>query len=85
VLDIIREDVGDLRSIESRSGVATREISRFTQTANSYQALGSAARHAILRNAPPKSPMPLSEATELIRRLLRFWLADKLAARSGAR
>jgi hypothetical protein len=83
VLEVIREDVGDLQSLKSKSWVASSEISRFTRTANSYRALGPAARHAMLREAPPESPMTLSDATDLIRALLRSWLAEKVAARSA--
>ncbi len=53
------------------------EISRFTQTANSYLALGDAARHARERVPPPPNPMTPDNARDLILRLARLWVQRK--------
>ena len=77
VLDVVEEDVSGERALEAKGWVPRSELKRFTQTANSHGAVGLDARHA--RNAfrPPKVPMPLADAVDLIRRVLISWLATK--------
>ncbi len=59
-------------------GHATKaELNRLTGTANSFSAVGRAARHAKLDPRPMKNPMALEEATRLIRCLARKWFDDR--------
>jgi hypothetical protein len=55
--------------------VTKAEVSRFTRTANHPLALGDVARHGHSNKEPPRNPMPFDQAHELIRRILRLWLA----------
>jgi hypothetical protein len=57
------------------SVVTKPEVSRFTRTANHPLALGDAARHGHSNEQPPQNPMPFDQAHELMRRILRMWLA----------
>jgi hypothetical protein len=60
-------------------GWATKtEESRFSQTANSAEAVGDAARHAQGKVKAPADPMPLGEARTLIRRILEKWIRWKV-------
>jgi hypothetical protein len=83
VLDVVEEDVGGERALEAKGWVPQSELKRFTQTANSQGAAGSDARHARDAFRPPKVPMPLADAVDLIRRLLIAWLATKGGAGLG--
>lgn len=66
---------GESRLIEA--GWATRSaIGRFRHTANSYAAIGDAARHAKLDGTPPDEPMTLSEADDFVRAILSQWLGS---------
>ena len=74
VYEIIRQDVGDMAA----AGWAKRgEIRAFTQTAQSAEALGDAARHAASKFAPPDTPMTHSDAVTLLRSILQRWLASR--------
>ena len=57
-------------------GISKRELSRFTQTANSMHAIGDHARHAKESLPAPTKPMSLHEASKLIVRWVRAWLAS---------
>jgi hypothetical protein len=66
--------------IESRDGlklgaVSKSQMRRFTHTANHQGGAGKGARHARLRSDPPKDPMGMLEAEDVVRRLLATWLA----------
>ncbi len=75
ILDCVRNAVGGLEGIVSR-GLSTRaELNRFTGTANSQKAIGDDARHGPGREEPPKNPMTVNEARDLICRVVRGWLA----------
>jgi hypothetical protein len=78
VFDIIREDVGD---IPKKGWCDAGELRRFTQTANSKEAVGVKARHGKWISAPP-NPMSLSEAKGLMKKIITEWLQEK-AIRSG--
>ncbi len=73
VFEIIREDAGN---IVKRGWCAEAELKRFTQTANSPNALGVNARHAKAIPAPP-DPMSLSSAKSFIQKLMNAWLKEK--------
>ena len=62
-------------------GVSSRQLGRFTSTANSAKVLGKDARHGRLDWEPPRNPMTLAEATELVRRVVDAWIEAVLAAR----
>lgn len=73
VFDIIREDVGD---IPKKGWCDAGELKRFTQTANSKEAVGVKARHGKWISAPC-NPMSLSEAKGLITKIITEWLQEK--------
>lgn len=58
------------------SSVSSANLKRFTQTANSYKAVGMKARHA-LDYEPPKKLMTLSEARSIIYLVINEWLGQK--------
>ncbi len=73
VFEVIRGDIGDI----AKKGWCTQgELKRFTQTANSAEAVGLNARHA--KHIPvPSDPMSLSSAKSFIRKLVDEWLKEK--------
>ena len=71
VYEAIREAAGDPSSLNV---VSKRELKRFTQTANSYEAIGDDARHA-KPGTPPHRPMTLGEARNIIGALLTAYLS----------
>ena len=71
IYEIVRDDVGDLR--KRRWGIE-QDKNRFTQTAQSKDALGDSARHAAKKYKPPLNPMSLAEAKSFIRNILLNWL-----------
>jgi len=74
VYEIVRQDVGDVAA----AGWAKRgEIRAFTQTAQSAESLGDAARHAVRKFAPPDTPMTHSDAVALVQAILQRWLASR--------
>jgi len=75
VFEIIREDAGN---IVKRGWCTEAELRRFTQTANSPEALGMNARHAKAIPAP-SDPMSLSSAASFIRKMMSAWLEEKKA------
>ena len=75
IVEIVEDDVG---AIDRRGWATKKELSRFSHTANSPKILGRAARHATQRVRPPKHPMDLVEAEELVKRVLVRWLQGKL-------
>lgn len=60
-----------------RHGKWRKEADRFSQTAQSYAALGLDARHIKSLFTPPTSPMTLDVAQSFIRMLLIEWLKTK--------
>ena len=75
LLEIVEDSVG--RKEITDAGWATKgQLERFRGTANSSypEAAGDAARHGHRRWEPPRRPMPLNDARELIRRVVRQWI-----------
>ncbi len=69
---------GDMGARIYELGWASRnELERFARTANSVSAAGDRARHGKERTSPPRKPMDLSAARELVDRLMRAWLEWK--------
>lgn len=77
-LDVMEEDIGGETALRSRNWVAGTELRRFAQTANSYEALGADARHALDRYKAPSDPMSLEEALGLLRAVATEWLKAKV-------
>lgn len=78
ILEIIESDVGGKIYQE---GLANKsEVDRFTQTANSVEALGDKARHGIKKVPLPKKPMTIQEAQYLIRSLINKWIDSKVSS-----
>jgi len=75
VYEVIKNDVG--RLMEQLGWASRNELERFARTANSVAAAGDKARHGIERTDPPREPMSLSHARELIDRIMRSWLEWK--------
>ena len=72
IFEVIDKDSG----IKSFSIVSSENLKRFTQTANSYKAVGMEARHA-LDYEPPKKPMNITEARSLIYLVVNEWFRQK--------
>jgi hypothetical protein len=81
-LEVILEDerTGGREGVTEWAGVSENRLRRFTRTANSYSAIGTAARHGPRFVAPPR-PLEMSQARALINEIARKWL-DQLKARS---
>jgi hypothetical protein len=75
IFEIIEQDVGGRLT----AWVSGNQISRFTHSVNSADALGDAARHGGQRSQPPPDPMGVEEADAFIRSLLKKWLEEKWA------
>jgi len=71
IFEVIQSDVGG--SIVTDNWATQRELDRFTQTANSEQAIGDVARHGHNRISPPSDPMSLDEAKSLIDKILKHY------------
>jgi hypothetical protein len=65
------------RSVLAAAMISKNELGRFTQTANSMGALGDLARHARPSIPAPKHPMRLSEASVMLHKWARAWLANR--------
>jgi len=74
VYEVIRDAIGGKREILKSGWVTKQELSLFCQTAQSWEAVGDAARHAAKKYITPKDPMSLSRATSLITGLLCNWI-----------
>lgn len=77
LLEIVQVDKGV--NFPTTSGIMTESsLKNFKHTANSMAAVGDDARHGPKTGAPPSNPMPIAKARELIRGLLKNWLAEKM-------
>jgi hypothetical protein len=74
IFELVRDDVGNLYE---RNWVTQEELKRFTQTAQSQDTLGDAARHASKKYKPHPKPMSLIEAKAFIRNILLHWLNEQ--------
>lgn len=77
VHEVIESDVGD--AIYTNGWASKIEVTRFTRTANSVEALGDQARHAKKYAESPPKPMTIQEAKRLIKRLLEKWIDSKIS------
>jgi hypothetical protein len=74
----IRDANGGPAGLVARGWTSESDMDRFRKTANTYAAVGDAARHAMLAVAPPPNPMGLEQAEEYVRAILTRWV-DSLA------
>jgi len=73
--EVIEADVGGAMH---QLGWATRkELELFERTANNPAAAGDKARHGVEKHKPPRKPMSLAHARELVDRIMRAWLEWK--------
>jgi hypothetical protein len=72
--EIVRENVRGDREIIDRGWLTEKTRKRFTQTAQSREALGDQARHASHKYKPPKQPLLVREAKAMIGSLLQKWI-----------
>ncbi len=77
VLETVEDDFGGQESLLNTNLIPKRELKLFKRTANSYRAIGSEARHGTKTYTPPRNPMSLKSAQELISKLLRDWIGLK--------
>ena len=75
VFEVIEADVGG--AMFTKSWVTNAAVDRFTWTANSRHAIGGEARHGHNRFQPPKNPLSLKVAHDLVLGLVRHWLVEK--------
>jgi hypothetical protein len=75
--EIIRDDVGGELQIIKNGWLVKSALKRFTQTAQSRDALGDSARHASKKYKSPAQPMTLLEAKALIKTILSRWVSSK--------
>ena len=80
VLEIVRDEIGNDDKLARTGWITRRDLSRFTQTAQSRDALGDEARHAAKKYKAPGNPMSLEEARVTIRELLVMWLRSKASS-----
>jgi hypothetical protein len=73
ILEVILDAV-PLKDVVAAGWCSETEIRSFRHTANSVGALGDDSRHGAEQTQPPKRPMLLGTARELIDRLLNAWL-----------
>jgi hypothetical protein len=77
IFEVIEGDVG--RLIIDLKWMSKAQKTRFTQTAQSPQVIGDEARHGRQKEQPPKNPMPIQEAIDLITRITHEWINYKLS------
>ncbi|MCI0518778.1 MAG: hypothetical protein L0Z70_00795 [Chloroflexi bacterium] len=76
--EIIKDDIGNETRLIKLGGVSRSELKRFTQTAQSRDAIGDDARHASKKYQAPIKPMSVYEARALIGNLLQKWIDQLL-------
>jgi hypothetical protein len=73
VYEII-EHTGQLKAAMAAAGISANRISLFARTACHPDAAGPDARHGRSRQDPPRNPMPVAKARDLIGNLVRAWM-----------
>jgi hypothetical protein len=76
VLDAMREAHDDLRGLEAKNYVPTKDIEDFKATAESFPAIGLLARHAKSKGVVQVARMTLPEAQEMFRNLFEGWFGE---------
>jgi hypothetical protein len=76
-LDLVVQDKRtDRRAGVERRGAVRADVERFTWTANSVWAIGVDARHGRLDWKRPSDPMSLTEAGDLVQRIVEAWIDE---------
>jgi hypothetical protein len=73
VLDAIREGNGGLKGLKTKNWVPASQIENFKATADSYKAIGAAARHGKINSGIDKPRLTLQEARDMVRTILEKW------------
>jgi hypothetical protein len=73
IYEIVRAS-GALHTAAQAAGLTPIELKLFTHTANHPEASGDDGRHARSQQRPPKNPMSIEQARDLVSRLVRTWL-----------
>lgn len=63
--------------VVKKGWISHGKYSLFTQTANSFNAIGIEARHIIEYTNPPKKPMPLAEAQNIILNIIQKYISER--------
>lgn len=77
IFEIIQQDVDGTDFITQSGWSSKNKITLFKRTANSPKSIGKKARHGTESTKPPKNPMKLSEAKEIIRKIIQDWIQHK--------
>lgn len=81
IYEIIQDEVGS--KITKDGWVIKKKVDNFTRTVNHPDVIGYEARHGISKLEPPKNPMSLSEAKNLIIDIAKKWLDWKIQQKEG--
>ncbi len=76
VLDVVREAHGGLKEVMAKNWAPAKRIVDFNATANSYKAVGIAARHGFTKDFIDTPRMDLHEAREMVRTILQKWCSE---------
>lgn len=75
--EVIEADIGSLEGIAANGWATRTELRHFKYTANSPGAIGDDTRHGRESTMPPKNPLTIEEARELMAQVMRCWVAAK--------
>jgi hypothetical protein len=78
VYEIVEKDIA-VNGGKVSDFVSSKAETRFTLTVNNPDSAGEQARHGVADRGAPQKPVALPNALEFIRRLVRRWLAAKVA------
>jgi hypothetical protein len=71
--------VGSRRALADLGGISAAKIGTLTRTANSFATVGAGARHPPGKTEPPRNPMTLEEASQIVTALLAAWVRSKVS------
>ena len=74
--DAIRAANHGWQTLVANGWTQKTELDRFRKTANTYSAVGDAARHALIGVTAPPNPVTQEDADEFVRGLLFRWVAS---------
>lgn len=77
VYEIIKDDIGGKHNLINNKWATESELNRFTQTAQSKDAIGDDARHASKKYKPHSEPLSFNDAKSLIKRIINRWPNSK--------
>lgn len=78
LLDFLKTGGLSINEIAVLANTSEAEIRRFTHTANNFSAIGPLCRHGDLGQQPPKNPMRLTEAAEILLPATRKHLLQRI-------